>query len=34
MRMQIRRFTWLMTGYSKKIENRIYMVALYTVWYN
>jgi IS1 family transposase len=34
MRMQMRRFTRLTTGYSKKIENRIHMVALYTVWYN
>jgi IS1 family transposase len=34
MRMQMRRFTRLTTGYSKKIENHIYMVALYTVWYN
>jgi hypothetical protein len=34
MRMQMRRFTRLTTGYSKKIENRIPMVALYTVWYN
>jgi IS1 family transposase len=34
MRMQMRRFTRLTTGYSKKIENHIHMVALYTVWYN
>jgi IS1 family transposase len=34
MRMQMRRFTRLTTGYSKKIENHEYMVALYTVWYN
>jgi IS1 family transposase len=34
MRMQMRRFTRLTTGYSKKIEHHIYMVALYTVWYN
>ena len=33
-RMQMRRFTRLTTGYSKKIENHIHMVALYTVWYN
>jgi hypothetical protein len=32
--MQMRRFTRLTTGYSKKIENHIHMVALYTVWYN
>jgi hypothetical protein len=24
----------LTTGYSKKIENHMHMVALYTVWYN
>jgi hypothetical protein len=34
MRMQMRRFTRVTTGYSKKIENHIHMVALYTVWYN
>jgi IS1 family transposase len=34
MRMQMRRFTRLTTGYSKKIENHCHMVALYTVWYN
>jgi IS1 family transposase len=34
MRMQMRRFTRLTTGYSKKIENHVHMVALYTVWYN
>jgi len=34
MRMQMRRFTRLTTGYSKKIENHTHMVALYTVWYN
>ena len=34
MRMQMRRFTRLTTGYSKKIENHEHMVALYTVWYN
>jgi hypothetical protein len=34
MRMQMRRFTRLTTGYSKKIENHMHMVALYTVWYN
>src|SRR6266581_8167474 len=34
MRMQMRRCTRLTTGYSKKIENHIHMVALYTVWYN
>jgi IS1 family transposase len=34
MRMQMRRFPRLRTGYSKKIENHIHMVALYTLWYN
>ena len=34
MRMQMRRFTRLTNGFSKKIENHIHMVALYTVWYN
>jgi IS1 family transposase len=34
MRMQMRRFTRLTTGYSKKVENHMHMVALYTVWYN
>jgi len=34
MRMQMRRFTRLTTGYSKKVENHEHMVALYTVWYN
>lgn len=34
MRMQMRRFTRLTTGYSKKIENHCHMVAIYTVWYN
>jgi IS1 family transposase len=34
MRMQMRRFTRLTTGYSKNIENHIHMVALYTLWYN
>jgi IS1 family transposase len=34
MRMQMRRFSRLTTGYSKKIENYEHMVALYIVWYN
>jgi hypothetical protein len=32
MRMQMRRFTRL--TFSKKFENHMHMVALYTVWYN
>jgi len=34
MRMQMRRFTRLTTGYSRKVANHEHMVALYTVWYN
>jgi hypothetical protein len=34
MRMQMRRFTRLTNGFSKKFENHVHMVALYTVWYN
>jgi hypothetical protein len=34
MRMQMRRFTRLTTGDSKKVANHEHMVALYTVWYN
>ena len=34
MRMQMRRFTRLTNALSKKFENHLHMVALYTVWYN
>ncbi len=34
MRMQMRRFTRLTNAFSKKLENHVHMVALYTVWYN
>ena len=34
MRMHVRRFTRLTNGFSKKLENHIHMVALYTVFYN
>ena len=34
MRMHMRRFTWLTNAFSKKFENHMHMVALYTVWYN
>ena len=34
MRMQMRRFTRLTNTFSKKFENHMHMVALYTVWYN
>jgi hypothetical protein len=33
-RMQMRRFTRLTNAFSKKFENHVHMVALYTVWYN
>jgi hypothetical protein len=32
--MQMRRFTRLTNACSKKFENHVHMVALYTVWYN
>lgn len=34
MRMQMPRFTRLTNAFSKKFENHVHMVALYTVWYN
>ena len=34
MRMSMRRFTRLTNAYSKKVQNHIYAVALYAVWYN
>ena len=34
MRQHMRRFTRLTNGHSKKIENHVHMVALYTTWYN
>jgi IS1 family transposase len=34
MRMHMRRFTRLTNAFSKKIENHMHMVALYTVFYN
>ena len=30
----MRRFTWLTNAFSKKFENHMHMVAIYTVWYN
>ena len=34
MRMQMRRFTRLTNAFSKKFENHMHIVALYTFWYN
>lgn len=34
MRQHMRRFTRLTAAHSKKVENHVHMVALYTVWYN
>jgi IS1 family transposase len=34
MRMHMRRFTRLTNGFSKKYENHVHMVALYSVFYN
>ena len=34
MRMQMRRITRLTNAFSKKFENHMHMVALYTFWYN
>ena len=34
MRMQMRRFTRLTSGFSKKFENDCHALALYFVWYN
>lgn len=34
MRMANRRFTRLTNTFSKKFENHVHMVAIYTIWYN
>jgi len=34
MRQQMKRFSRLTAAHSKKIENHVHMVALYTTWYN
>jgi hypothetical protein len=34
MRRHMKRFAWLTAAHSKKIENHVHMVALYTCWYN
>ena len=33
-RSALRRFTRLTNAFSKKFDNHMHMVALYTVWYN
>jgi hypothetical protein len=34
MRMSMRRFTRLTNGFSKKLDNRCAMIALYFMWHN
>jgi hypothetical protein len=34
MRMHMRRFTRQTNAFSRKFDNHMHMVALYTVWYN
>jgi hypothetical protein len=34
MRMQMRRFARLTNAFSKKFENHMHMVVLYTIWYD
>ena len=34
LRMHMRRFTRLTNGFYKKLENHVWMVVLYTVYYN
>lgn len=34
MRQHMKRFSRLTAGHSKKIDNHVHMVALYTTWYN
>ena len=34
MRQHMKRFARLTAAHSKKLINHVYMVALYTVWYN
>jgi hypothetical protein len=34
MRQHMKRFSRLTAAHSKKIDNHVHMVALYTCWYN
>ncbi len=34
MRQHMKRFARLMAAHSKKLENHVHMVGLYTTWYN
>jgi hypothetical protein len=34
VRQHMKRFARLTAGHSKKIDNHVHMVALYTTWYN
>lgn len=34
MRQHMKRFNRLTAAHSKKIENHVHMIALYTTWYN
>lgn len=34
MRQHMKRFARLTAAHSKKLENHVHMVALYTTWYN
>jgi len=34
MRQHMKRFARPTAGHSKKIDNHVHMVALYTTWYN
>jgi hypothetical protein len=34
MRQHMKRFNRLTAAHSKKIDNQVHMVALYTCWYN
>ena len=34
MRMHMRRLTWLTNAFSKKVENHVHSLALFTTCYN